>query len=958
MSVYEELELYIWPAPILFKADIDGNHARGSIIIKVRNVDHDYGGVADLLLGTTLLVEGATSGGANDTGRIRVRGTSSPFIYVAENDFEWSDGQHLTGIKFFEVWGVAPRITVVSGVPTFYKDYNIPYNANQNRYTDPVIIMGPNYAGPSNEPVYYSASGTYDPQGATITNYAWSFEVDQSGTPLTFNGRDPGLINYPIPGNYLTTLAVTTSDGKTFQGRRHIMISNTPQIDWGMTSFTGDADTGGYTAKLWTRNWPAELTEGALIFIRCKSSIRDSRRPHTFFVGYVSGETLKFNWSTHVVEFEAVSLNIIMDKLDVFGATVQFKPPGQDTTWFEIPLMTADKAVAHFLRWHTTAMAIADFHPTGDTRQLQNVDFERGGGANPCRNFYQTTITADMRCDAQGTFWAEMMQQFLPLASRSSLVLNDVTPDKWRGQPQIVDAMLSNVSYVEAGGVAFSGATGTFQAYLAGYPGNVPGRFGRAENVTGLAVNSQTQLSELVGHIWADKTSRNPEVIMSMAGNYREYDIAPFRWSTLSLQSDFINWVAKRLQLTRVSHVYQPGKKVLLTDITFKPETWGVPGVTVTLPPVVPSDPEPPSEPPIPVPSIPLVPTYNIVVVANDHQIGYSANFFEVSPMWVNIKGGALASATGHISCFDVAPTGEAWLCTTEGYAGANPDLNGIFYCNHIMTGNWVLVKSETVIRTEVNNVGDGYIESLSVDDDGTVWIPITKGVAYPTYGTFQYYTGSGGSLGSPVLRQCVPPDVSTDAGRGYIGAKQFNCRSNGTVSWVGIAGLTPGYWDFSSDVYVPIWLGFPSISEVAPITNLLTTLGHVCAADGSVLHTGAAPEYPLVADSGVVYWARNADGYLMQDGIVLAIPNNIPGTDGIFSTSGATGGGYTTVNTPTEVIWIARTAKAQNSKRNIAYTADGGVDGWWTKDGDWETKIGAWIASFNVPMVKYVEVT
>ncbi len=88
-----------------------------------------------------------TSQGAKDIGRIRLRSATSSVLTLAENSIDWQDGWYLTVVRYFEPWGVFPRIILDdNNNPTFFKDYDDTYG-NQNEVMDPVICMGPNDGG-------------------------------------------------------------------------------------------------------------------------------------------------------------------------------------------------------------------------------------------------------------------------------------------------------------------------------------------------------------------------------------------------------------------------------------------------------------------------------------------------------------------------------------------------------------------------------------------------------------------------------------------------------------------------------------------------------------------------------------------------------------------------------------------------------------------------------------------
>jgi len=116
----------------------------------------------------------------------------------------------------------------------------------------------------------------------------------------------------------------------------------------------------------------------------------------------------------------------------------------------------------------------------------------------------------------------------------------ELTRQDWRGNMDIQVAHDDVLSYLEMGGIAYSGPsnTGTSEAFLAGAPGDAPSYHGGVERISGLVLEGQTQLNELVGLAWARANTDYPEVTIPMAGDYRVFDIAPQERVLLTLASE------------------------------------------------------------------------------------------------------------------------------------------------------------------------------------------------------------------------------------------------------------------------------------------------------------------------------------------------------------------------------------------------------------------------------------
>jgi hypothetical protein len=98
----------------------------------------------------------------------------------------------------------------------------------------------------------------------------------------------------------------------------------------------------------------------------------------------------------------------------------------------------------------------------------------------------------------------------------------------WVGEPTVEIKTSQDFSFVEGGGVAYSGSTtGTFDAFLSQAPGAIPLYRGKTDSILELKLSSQSQLNEITGNLLANKNAKFPSIDLSMAGNFRQFDIAP-----------------------------------------------------------------------------------------------------------------------------------------------------------------------------------------------------------------------------------------------------------------------------------------------------------------------------------------------------------------------------------------------------------------------------------------------
>lgn len=699
--------------------------------------------------GMTCLI-GSTQGGA-EIGRIRVISATPTQITVAENSYSWNSNWYLTVVRYYEPWAVFPRTVLDSdNNPTYYKDYDIAYT-DQNQIMDPVVGMGSNYAGfletlPSGTycAVWYTSSGTFDPTpGGSMSSYDWWF---QGGSPTGSTDADPGYVDYTGAGHFITRLRAVNSNNKTGTSYRHVSIyerptqtsENKPIMAWGFDSLDGDRESGGYTLSAWIRETAdlSTIKDGALIVVFSddyeggaevtKVGANAENRGSILFVGYINEETIYYDAVTSRYEFEVVSLTGRMEMLATFSGYLECEENAM--TWYQLRDMTVDRALVHFLRWHSTVLHIADLAPTNDDRFVKHCDIDRGTLYEACNNWLENTILARMVSDRQGKLWCEIEANAQPTGS--SRMVNDTMENvitlarqDWRNEISITRRADAELAYVELGGVHYSGpsTTGSFEALLSGAPGEAPDYFGDTERASGLVLGGQDQLNKLTGLVWAWRNAIYPEVDVPIAGDYRFLDIAPQHRILMNVESSDtyrgITWTDKPFIPQGVNYEYQAENQVLLMELNLAEETGQEEGFgygdgqTIEIPADPPYDPIdlpewedtfPPIIPPDPwTPGDAIGPpegTGNEVYILFNNRLVRSRNFWSDSPNYEVIT---MVGVTGSYSSLWLDPSdpiNSAYLVAYENYGSGliGEENNG----NHIYKTN--NLQSSTIYWTEI----------------------------------------------------------------------------------------------------------------------------------------------------------------------------------------------------------------------------------------------------------------
>lgn len=665
-----KMYLGVYQPETVLKAQVnDAGAAQGDYEITFDNVTE---GDANLIIAGMTMYVGLNEGGKG-LGRIRVRSIAGSVITVAENDhIQWVDDAYIWVVRFWEPWAVYPRI-VLDGdnVPTFYKDYDITYS-DQNLNMSPVVNMGPHLAAfreTGTIHLDYSSSGSFGPSDSALSSYEWWFE---GGDPTGSTDAHPADISYAVPGHYTTHLKITDAAGKDSTGYRHVQVYDRPGEgnavpirNFGLAAIEGNRDQGGWSSRFWIREEADfdKIVDGALVVLFTddwydgqKISMGGNAfdRPWVLFVGYIEGESIRYNSYTSRLDFRVTSVTNLSDLKNTFSATLETKIGPSD--WYEMYDLTMDKGIIHFLRWQTTLLNIADFARTGYDADVQYIDFSRGSIYGEVSGLLESAREGKFVSDRQGKMWSELEVNYVITGSRSQTKYPDILDlerEDWHGEFMLEREYLERSSYIEAGGIAYSGqVTGSFEPYIGGAPGDAPAYAGGVQRRTGLILESQIDVNEFAGLALADINADYPLISFSLIGDYRFIDIAPqeFIRCTITESDTFrdILWDKKRVIPKEMTIRYDARNETLLYDLTVKEETSGPPGETVLIPvdpPYVPPD-LPYWEiefPPIqPFPSFgPIIEpppgTGELVYYCWEQQLARTRNFWAVDPTWEDV---------------------------------------------------------------------------------------------------------------------------------------------------------------------------------------------------------------------------------------------------------------------------------------------------------------------------------
>lgn len=606
---YTKLHLSVFQPRPVFKALVNNlNAARGDRTIPFDSVS--LGNYLQPEPGMVVLV-GSTDG-ARDIGEIRLRSINSTEMVVAENSIPFEDNLHLTVLRFFPVLPVYPRIIQDQPDPTFvtfYKDYDVQYS-NQNSTLGTFVNAGPHrmvfrdcVKGIALS--YWSSTGTFNLiSGLTGTSYDWYFE---GGSPTGSTSAQPGNVTYSQPGHYVTRLTVSGSAGSVDTAYRYISVydypgcgTGTPPLKWELDSLDGSRSEGGYTAQI-TLHETLDIHEGDVVVLFAEDWYGDTKQSiggnhpnnsQIFFTGYILDDSIRYNYRNSTVQFTAGSITQYMKSMEGFSISVESKP--SPSTWFELLDLDIRRGLYHYLRWQSTVLATTDFEFRGIDQKIQFFDADRQSLFDAADSLIRGALMGELVSDRQGKIWAEVQAPLIPNATGTFPVAFSLDKNDWMNEPRLDEKLAGQTSFIELGGIAYSGTTtGTYSALLSNAPGAAPAYRGKVERQQGLALFDQDQLNQLAGDMFAMRNARYPTIDLEMAGNYRNLDIAPQEAVMVDLAAeDTARGVRIRAPyfIQGMQWSFDPRNGLLLPRTSLKVITSGVPGETIFIPDVPPGD--------------------------------------------------------------------------------------------------------------------------------------------------------------------------------------------------------------------------------------------------------------------------------------------------------------------------------------------------------------------------------
>ncbi|GIV82094.1 MAG: hypothetical protein KatS3mg051_1448 [Anaerolineae bacterium] len=665
------------------------------------------GSYTDIREGMTVLL--GTSEGADDLGRGRVRLSTSGVatvtdIYVGQfsrgtrdGEFDLQDDAYITVLDDYRVWAVLPRITSDG---TVYKDYNAPYSWCEPQ--PPVANAGVGYAGlidPDTGLIAVDFDGSASfavASGATITGYAWDFA---DGTPASAITAQVNGVTFP-PGFRWVRLTVTDSNGQSHTAVVPVLAIDPDDPEEGYVQdfqvieqrctregqeivfrVFEDIPLTDFPDGTLVMYWEDEYYAG-----QQGSLAGPAGREHVKFIGWLDSEPAEIEATEHdtrrQVELRCVDVAGRLRQLPGFPMTIE--RANTPTQWTQLKGLNIDRYVWFVLRWHSTALSLADFtwSGTGDTYAIPTLGSD-GQSLWEQADGRTQAIAHLLTCDRWGRLAMRPDPQLQDSDDRTTTVQAALTADDFVSLTY-TRQRFPRVHWLWGEAIQASTAQATDATITPLFcvaPGKAPGQ-GVSEATQGeQVVVSQTELNAREGHRYAVR--HNPEetyfeVVLAHAGDVG-IDPARLEWVTLTLPATIaaqrgLAFTDERflpLEMT-IEHDHEAATKRV--TLVLERERVGTPAATHVPPTGEFEDWEDfyPEDYGITEPEVGefwlLAGADSIAAFCTDSYLYRTADFMELSPVWERVY----LNVVGQILLFVV----DAF---SPGYVGGGSQINGWF---------------------------------------------------------------------------------------------------------------------------------------------------------------------------------------------------------------------------------------------------------------------------------------
>jgi len=569
------------------------------------------------------------------------------------------------------------------------KDYEISY-----RLPSPAIIgLQSAYAGvcsgtPEVLTLSFAPTGLAIASGATINNSSWVWSIP-SGATITVGSTTTQNITVEFDVGFKDWVTVQVNDSNGNTGFFHFAVGAVPSdfsdvVTLAVKGATLSCDENGWTGSIAAFSDVDELIDNTLVII--------------FDVELYNGDETNINGNVKFVgrlrkESNQTTSDEIYSQLksatyDLEGALAQFGrvehlpftliDKASPTAFDQITNLTMWRAIAYTLYWHSTFLELfaLTFDSTDTTFRYLALPTQ-GGNILAVINDLAVSINATLESAPTGETRVYRNAVYETSGQRAALVtVMDGTTQDYINIDSLEIEEVDTSGKIQASGGFYNSVSGKVTPLLSLAPGVAQGigegigTFGRqvlAANVTQAV--AQAELNTRCGHEYEVKRRNGVFLNLTLPPGYNFLIPSRSQWYTWTLAADDTTGgraytSATRWQLFSVQIQQDNDIGTKTVQATFKQETSGNPGQTVTYPPQTQITPKLPTIPVLPpFPSFPPLPTINLPA---DPTI-------DDTPPYI----GSPAISNGNLVALWTARTWNApdlWLTNTPSWSEITPD--------------------------------------------------------------------------------------------------------------------------------------------------------------------------------------------------------------------------------------------------------------------------------------------
>ncbi len=743
------LRLFLLEPDTIFAARVN----QGSFSYPLTSVEFDgvtTGAFGDILPGMTV-VFGSTAG-ADDYGRQRIRlDADSDTIFVGRSSQGTRDGEvnladnaYITVLNDFRIWA---KIPYIDSAGESFKD-EIDWS-DETVEPPPVANCGPAVFATIAAGIItvdFDAGNSFVvADGAAIATYAW--DVDDGS--ITVGTAASQAITATFPSGFRwVSLTITDDNGKSHTARTPVFARN-------------PAAGADKTISIFEITQHRITQDGQDVSVRIRENIAETTYPDGTLCMIADGEpsiaadrtnllSVGWHWAdpaTISAKRTGVLRDTVFQILDVAGRLGTLPTFGEEVTYLATPdswaTMTTpniDKFMHYLFQWHSTALDLADWTPSGTGSAMATAIFQAEGQSlwdAIARKGPYIVPDYHLTCNTLGQLQTIVDPFLQDSGDRTATIQATLTEDDW-SDVKYTHQHFSRFHWLRAGAVV----TGTTD------PENLPTVFGIAPGPTPsqganetqhfeqLAV-SQAALNKSAGHRYARMNAPETSFRIELAqGSDQGIEPADMTWVRLTISAATaaqrgLAFTEERGLPLEVNINYNHARTGLIRRVTlvWERETVGLPAITYV--PFEDGDPPDDDNWWDDVYVDPVVTNYfpgnmGWYVMWDGLRVVRSKDFSEASPTWELIDSG-LTGVIGRMYDIQyihdtVAGVVKAWALT---------DL-GMYYCADIMatTPTWTAKLTNATVQSTEDQppVGATICVSFGTWDDDPDFIFVATG--------------------------------------------------------------------------------------------------------------------------------------------------------------------------------------------------------------------------------------